>query len=798
MPPLNKGGNRNLELEREREQLQPNPQSSTNPTDGADTRDLEFYDFGDLRNNLDEYNDAENADNIGDLLVEEGDDLNDETFGDEVVGKDFDFAANTERFSSAFAGTPDRSDTMITEEEAFFVKQPTTLDATKNKADGWRMPEATVPIGRRADTGDFRGSRRGEGVGTGTVNSIWGGFGDRLPNDRSFGSFQSNGNFSIGRQHQPVYAPSPPPGLSPSASFGQQQHQSRGMRIEDIAADLLLHPASGAYKTEPDGRKVMSLSEVEATMLTNNGRDTSRSLDQHPLMFHQAQAFHNPSLHATDIGNAESLRLLSATQEEQLAKHQKEEQLKARYDGLMTQHEKDFISRIQLTQLASSDPFSDDFYYQVYSSLRQRVGIPTWSAAHEPVGRNVRGRKEESGMQRFHQQLQRVVNNAKKNPRQTQVSLEGALGKITSLTVRNPRQVLEVTDKKSNNAAQEGSVSNQKSMPNMSSMNDRKRTLKIVENLYLIVLDLEQLRRQGTSKTSNNQENDAQEWNNQYASKTKKLYDALGLSDQSDESSTTVLSLLSVAKGMKLVPRIIRHFNTEENLALVSAILGNFSHLNVCRNVIYPGSTIANVEEARTQKFVSFDEVELFINTVAPPLLNLISESSLKVVNYLMRLFVEKNDIVSVARTKPGLAFLTMILSRAEILKQGDMTTSADDMHEWQQEYVKVFNTLKNHYSSLFPSTYYLVPMQPNVTAVQLSLTIDEMYVWQFLAAMAVGATMEQQHALVTEVRERVMENIVLAHSNRLPAAQAAHRISNVNLFLHALGLDSSQVLVPR
>lgn len=117
-------------------------------------------------------------------------------------------------------------------------------------------------------------------------------------------------------------------------------------------------------------------------------------------------------------------------------------------------------------------------------------------------------------------------------------------------------------------------------------------------------------------------------------------------------SSTTILSLLSVAKGMKLMPRIIRHFNTEENLALVSVILGNFSHLNVCRNVIYPGSTIANVEEARTQKFVSFDEVELFINTVAPPLLNLISESSLKVVNYLMRAFVERNDIVSVARTK--------------------------------------------------------------------------------------------------------------------------------------------------
>lgn len=103
------------------------------------------------------------------------------------------------------------------------------------------------------------------------------------------------------------------------------------MRIEDIAADLLLHPASGAYKTEPDNRKVMSLSEVEATMLSNNGRDASRSLEQHPLMFQQAQGFHNPSMHATDIGTAESLRLLAATQEEQLAKHQKEEQRKVNF-----------------------------------------------------------------------------------------------------------------------------------------------------------------------------------------------------------------------------------------------------------------------------------------------------------------------------------------------------------------------------------------------------------------------------------------------------------------------------------
>jgi DNA topoisomerase 2-associated protein PAT1 len=36
-----------------------------------------------------------------------------------------------------------------------------------------------------------------------------------------------------------------------------------------------------------------------------------------------------------------------------------------------------------------------------------------------------------------------------------------------------------------------------------------------------------------------------------------------------------------------------------------------------------------------------------------------------------------------------------------------------------------------------------------------------------------------------------------MASSNRLPEEQAAHKISNVNLFLHALGLDASQVTVP-
>ena len=42
----------------------------------------------------------------------------------------------------------------------------------------------------------------------------------------------------------------------------------------------------------------------------------------------------------------------------------------------MTQSDKDFITRIQVSQLVTSDPYTEDFYAQVYGSLlRSRMGV---------------------------------------------------------------------------------------------------------------------------------------------------------------------------------------------------------------------------------------------------------------------------------------------------------------------------------------------------------------------------------------------------------------------------------------
>ncbi|CAG8715446.1 15051_t:CDS:2, partial [Funneliformis mosseae] len=96
-----------------------------------------------------------------------------------------------------------------------------------------------------------------------------------------------------------------------------------------------------------------------------------------------------------------------------------------------------------------------------------------------------------------------------------------------------------------------------------------------------------------------------------------------------------------------------------------------------------------------------------------------------------------------------------------------------------QELYNRLFNLLQNHFLPLFPP---------------FNIGLDDMYVWQFLAAMAVGASTEQQHILVTEVRERVLETVMQA--SRLSADKASHKIANVNLFLNALGLDASQLKI--
>jgi DNA topoisomerase 2-associated protein PAT1 len=88
--------------------------------------------------------------------------------------------------------------------------------------------------------------------------------------------------------------------------------------------------------------------------------------------------------------------------------------------------------------------------------------------------------------------------------------------------------------------------------------------------------------------------------------------------------------------------------------------------------------------------------------------------------------------------------------------------------------------SLGEFFNILEPSLPHLFPGSVN--------SGEDVYVWQLLAAIGVGATPDQQQRLVLAVKDRVLETV--AYAKTLPPTMAAQRLANVNLFMHSIGLD--------
>lgn len=95
----------------------------------------------------------------------------------------------------------------------------------------------------------------------------------------------------------------------------------------------------------------------------------------------------------------------------------------SRYNDLMTQSDKDFITRIQVSQLVTQDPYADDFYAQVYGAiLRSRMGLQSQDervlkfGSGGGVGLGLAQKvatRRPNAMQRMEAQVERIVSNAK-------------------------------------------------------------------------------------------------------------------------------------------------------------------------------------------------------------------------------------------------------------------------------------------------------------------------------------------------------------------------------------------------
>ncbi|KAG0347878.1 hypothetical protein BG004_006674 [Podila humilis] len=681
--------------------------------------DFEIYDYG------------ETYDNLADDLEETRDDLNDETFGgiqgDE--GTDFDFARNTRQIAPA-----------LKQEEELYVQQNDAGPRRSSFASLWEQ-----------DGSSQQDSFKGLPEPYHAASNIWGSFSNTTGKNMDVSGGQ-------GFVHDPVFGVGT--FVSPS-TYGNGHQQS----LEEVEA-MLLRTARGQPQRhgmqqqspqhmQAQDRKMMSLEEVEAALMNING---GRPIYSEAML-------------------AEQQAKLALMEKRRAAREAKQAET-IKYNGLMTQGDKDFINRIQISQLVTDDPYADDFYCQVYTAIRnrhlQQMGIP--GGMMEPEANDGNRRRGGNGRteQRIQQQVQRIVSDAKRNPKRTNVTVEGALGKIAVNSVLNPRQLLQVSKR----GANDNSGGNSPKPPSPGPVSTKTHTvLGWIENVYTYVLALEQKRRQQPPPPRMGEEEIAGEairrWNEEYGILAQKMWNELRITVPIGiVHPHPFISILNYSKGKKVIPRVLRHLLPEQTLTLLTMLVANFESLNVCKSEVY-----ADVQGNQ--------EIELFMNTIVPPLLGFVSEAPFRIVVGLLALFIERNNMIWVARSKPGLAFLTLFLSRAEILKQGQGNYPVPDDREvsqWNELYNRLFSQLQTHFSALF---------MPKATMA------EDVHVWRFLAAMAVGATVEQQHVLVTEVREQVLENVISAQTTRMAPEKAAQKIGNVNLFLHALGLDASQVSVP-
>lgn len=428
----------------------------------------------------------------------------------------------------------------------------------------------------------------------------------------------------------------------------------------------------------------------------------------------------------------------------------------SRGNGLMTPQDKNFITRIQLQQLVSATGntgdtndslLSEDFYYQVYSQIR---GAPR-QHPRQPLGHFAQtylfqtgnrggsgGRRQyqnaDNHMQRMQQQVQRAVEAAKLRPKNKQLIIEGSLGKISFSNAKNPRTILSIKRPDSADGQKPTNVrkSNQASL----SPSDRKSILHNIEKVYTTLMKMEDHERKMPPPPDAEDAEAVEkhlEWRQQMDALNRTLWADMKVHEPIFPGSTTThpfIAFLSYPKGKKAIPRIFRHINQEQRVTILTMIIVHLDSLDVVQRAqLQPGETQppGPVRE----------EIDLFSQAVMPSLLGYVSEAPLKIIIGLLGLIVFRVDIGVVSKTRIGLGILTMLLSRAELVKEAGAVDDGE-WKEWTDLYNQLFDRLEPLLGDIFPGTIN---------------SGDDMYVWQFLAAVGIGASPEQQQRLVIAVK---------------------------------------------
>lgn len=469
---------------------------------------------------------------------------------------------------------------------------------------------------------------------------------------------------------------------------------------------------------------------------------------QQQFTHHQPQQFiqHNNFQHhgRRHHHHHDNIADLSEEEKHRLQRRQSKVQRILQYSGIMTPRDKDFVTRVQLSHIVTDDPYNEDFYFQVYRLLKsgdQNVNNNSIAQAYlDFSGHRLGGRYQRAdlALQRMQQQVQRAVTVAKERPRTGQYVKEGALGRISFSTGKKPRKQLEI-------------ITQRPELPEITKVG-KKATLLQIENIYQEILSLE------------SQAREKKELN------TEALWESLRLFDQSQQLNPFI-QVLSYEKGVKVFPRVFGFLNRQQKLTIVTLIFANLSLIKIITKSSFKTHENETVPKD-TQKLI-----EIFEAIVVKPIIFFLSyDAVLTEIIGLLTIVVEHNNVSFLSTSKLGVLLLTILLSRAEIIKQ-DQSITSEDLQYWQYAYDRLFSSLETKLSLIFPKT--------------TSQTFDDSYIWQFLASLALSGKLNHQRIIVDEIRDEVFGAVT--KSKTVSIEEKFKTLNNLNLFLNVIGLNATE-----
>ena len=226
--------------------------------------------------------------------------------------------------------------------------------------------------------------------------------------------------------------------------------------------------------------------------------------------------------------------------------------------------------------------------------------------------------------------------------------------------------------------------------------------------------------------------------------------------EEFDKKPNPLITSLRFKKGLNIICRALALVEQKQCLGFFSLLLNRLECLEVCN--------ISLGEKNQT--------VDYFLETLYPILSEVVSESSLSVISALVQIILERHNLLWVAKSRIGLELLTLFLSKAELLKSAE-NVNEKELQAWGEVFDFIFKSYESQFTDLFAKN-----IEP----------ADEEYIWQFLSALAVGASgIEQQRILVSELRFFHLSRNNIISTSKLDHPRA---LENVNLFLKALGLN--------